>query len=171
MIDRRNLLTGFGAASLLAAAPARAGLTMPARDHFERFLEIINAWKQHDIDAVLARVTDDIVWYAYVGVAPVVGKPAMRAMLEKMAPNRGAERWRIFYHAINGDRLFVEGVDDWDDKAGHRLEVPYAGVVEFKNGLVSGWRDYFDLGLLTRMKNGEPVPAEIEPLVSRTGRP
>jgi len=171
MIDRRTVLTGLGAASVLAIGGADAAPKAAGGDLFERFIEIINAWKKHDIDAVLSRVSDDIVWYAYVGVAPIVGKPAMRTMLEKMAPNRSAERWRLFNHAINGNVLFVEGVDDWDDAAGHRLEVPYCGIVEFKNGLVTGWRDYFDIGTLNAMKAGGPVPAEILPLVSRTGRP
>ncbi len=169
MVDRRKVISGFGAASLAIAA-ATVGARTPSPDYFELFLKLIADWKRHDIDAVLARVSDDIVWYAYVGAPPVVGKPAMRKLLETIAPNRTAERWRIFFHAVNGERLFVEGVDDFDEKD-HRVEVPYAGVVEFKDGLVVGWRDYFDNGLLKRMKDGEAVPAVIEPLVSRTGRP
>jgi limonene-1,2-epoxide hydrolase len=169
-VDRRSLL-GAGGAALLALAAPGAMAVARGPDYYRLFLDLVRAWKRHDVDAVLARMADDIVWYAYVGAAPIAGKPEVRKLLESLAPKRKAENWRIFFHAVSGTRLFVEGVDDFTDDQGHRIAVPYAGVIEFRDRLITGWRDYFDIGTLNKMKAGEPVPEVIEPLVSRAGEP
>jgi limonene-1,2-epoxide hydrolase len=172
-VKRRSFLGVVGALSGASiTAPARAGTAKAAsRDYFALFLDVIRAWKKHDVDGVLAHMADEIVWYAYVGQPPVRGKADVRALLQKLAPTRHAENWRIFHHAVNGTRLFVEGVDDFTTEQDHRVAVPYMGIVEFRDGLITGWRDYFDAGILARMKSGEPVPEAIEPLVSRKGKP
>lgn len=171
MNDRRSFLATAALAGLPLAAGRVAAGTGDAPDYYQRFLDVIRAWKVHDIDRVLAGLTDDIVWYAFVGAPPFVGKPAMRKRLEELASTRFKEDWRIFDHAVNGSRLFVEGVDAFTDGEGRYIAVPYAGVIEFRGELVSAWRDYFDLGTMQKMKAGEPVPAAIEPLVSRKGEP
>lgn len=171
MNDRRSFLATAALAGLPLATGCVAAGTRAAPDYYQRFLDVIRAWKVHDIDGVLAGLTEDIVWYAFVGAPPVIGKPAMRKRLEELAVGRSKEDWRIFHHAVNGSRLFVEGVDAYTDGAGRYIAVPYAGVVEFRGDLVSGWRDYFDLGTMQQMKAGGPVPAAIEPLVSREGEP
>ena len=169
-MNRRSVLGASGAALLVLAAPhGVAGVRAP--DFYRLFLDLVRDWKKHDIDGVLARMADDIVWYAYVGSAPITGKREVRKLLEAIAPTRRAEKWRIFHHAVSGERLFVEGVDDFTDDKDHRIAVPYAGVIEFRGRLIAGWRDYFDIGILNKMKSGEPVPVAIEPLVSRTGEP
>lgn len=171
MKDRRTFLTTAALAALPLAAGRATAAAREATGHYQRFLDVIRAWKVHDIDGVLAGLTDDVVWYAFVGAPPFVGKTAMRKRLEELAVGRFKEDWRIFHHAVNGSRLFVEGVDAFTDGEGRYIAVPYAGVIEFRGDLVSGWRDYFDLGTMQKMKAGEPVPAAIEPLVSRKGEP
>ncbi len=183
-MDRRTFVRGAAgtavavkaaaAAVLVGAVPGEAGAAKRPKNEFDAyaaFLDLIRAWKVHDVDAVLAKLSDDIVWYTAVGAPPVVGKAAVRKTLEGFAPKRKAENWKIFHHAVNGDRLFVEGVDDFTDDQGRRIAVPYAGVIEYRNGLVAGWRDYFDIGTLNRMKAGEPIPDAIQPLISRAGEP
>ena len=41
-------------------------------------------------------------------------------------------QWRIFAHAESGDRLFLEGVDEYRTGDGKRMALPYAGVLEFR---------------------------------------
>jgi len=172
-VNRRSFVGAVGAlgAASLTASGVAVARTAGKRDCFELYLEVIRAWKRHDAEAVLAHMADDIVWYVFVGQPPVRGKADARALLAKLAPTRHAENWRVFFHAVNGSRLFVEGVDDFTDDKDHRVAVPYCGVVEFRDGLITGWRDYFDAGILAKMKAGEPVPEVIEPLVSRPGEP
>jgi limonene-1,2-epoxide hydrolase len=170
-LRRRRLLCSLGAASVLAGQSQAATLKRASADYYSLFIGLITAWQKHDVEAVIAHMADDIVWYAFVGSAPLKGKAAIREALTAMAPRRTAEHWRIFNHATSGNRLYAEGVDDFADESGHRIAVPYMGIVEFRDQLITGWRDYFDAGLLKRMQSGEPVPAEIEPLVSRPGQP
>jgi limonene-1,2-epoxide hydrolase len=171
MIDRRTFVTAIGSGSVALAWSPTAESRPRKPDYFGLFLDVISSWKRHDVDKVLAHLADDIVWYAYVGAPPIVGKAEIRKLLTQLAPHRAAERWRIFNHAVNDTQLLLEGVDDYDDDKGNRIAVPYMGIVEFRDRLIVGWRDYFDVGLLNRMKAGEPVPAAVEPLVARKGRP
>jgi uncharacterized protein (TIGR02246 family) len=178
-MDRRRFVGGAAGAAVAATAAVLAG-SVPgearaapkaAFDPYEAFLGLIRAWHEHDIDAVLALLAEDIVWYPAVGSPPVQGRDGVRKVLEQFAPKRRQENWKIFHHAVNGERLFVEGVDDYLDDQGRRVAVPYAGVVEYRGGQITGWRDYFDVSTLNRMKAGEPIPEAIVPLISRPGAP
>jgi limonene-1,2-epoxide hydrolase len=183
-MDRRTFVSGAAGAAVAAkaaaaavlavAAPGGAEAATPSKaafDPYEAFLGLIRAWHRHDIDAVLSKLAEDIVWYPAVGSPPVQGRDGVRKVLEQFAPKRRQENWKVFHHAVNAERLFVEGVDDYVDDQGRRVAVPYAGVVEFRDGLITGWRDYFDVSTLNRIKAGEPIPEAIVPLISRPGAP
>lgn len=170
-MDRRSFVQGIAGTPLALGTAAAAAQSATPLDPYAAFLGVIRAWKRRDIEAVLAALAEDIVWYPRVGGAPMRGKTAVRAALEGLASKRQADHWRIHHHAVNGERLFVEGVDDYLDQQGRRIAVPYAGIVEYRAGLIAGWRDYFDIGTLERIKAGEPIPQAIEALVSRGGEP
>jgi limonene-1,2-epoxide hydrolase len=169
-MDRRSFVQGAAGIPLALGAAAASAAALQF-DPYADFLDLIRAWQRHDVDAVLAKLADDIVWYARVGAPPVVGKARVREALLALAPKRKVENWRIHNHAVSGDRLFVEGVDDYTGHDGRRVAVPYAGVVEYRDRLIAGWRDYFDIGTLERMKAGEPIPEAIAPLIAREGEP
>ena len=61
----------------------------------------------------------------------------------------------------------MEGVDDYRTPEGHRVATPYAGVLDFKDGLIIGWRDYVDLGVAAQQKAGEPLTRQVEGLLDR----
>lgn len=138
-------------------------------DRYYRVLrQVIEAWQAKDIDGVLAHMADDIVWhYAAPGLAPVNGKAAARKLLTRFQQDMHGIRWRIFAHAEAGERLFVEGVDDYTTSDGKRVAVPYAGVLEFRGDLITGWRDYVDLGVIGQQKSGEPLTPHVERLLER----
>jgi limonene-1,2-epoxide hydrolase len=173
-MDRRSFVQGaVGLPVAIGGALAATDVASAATpfDPYQAFLGLVRAWRKHDIDAVLAKLAEDIVWYPAVGSPPVQGRDGVRKVLEQFAPKRKEENWTIFHHAVNGDRLFVEGMDAYVDDQGRRIAVPYAGVLEFRDGLIVGWRDYFDISMLNRMKAGEPIPDAIQPLISRPGEP
>jgi len=165
-LDRRTLAAAAGA---LIASPALAKET--AMPRLYPVLEaIIAAWKQQDVEGVLAHVTDDIVWRNSSGYAPAIkGKAAMREALQKMksviAP--GSNRWRIFDYAENDTRLFMEGVDEFDLTTGQHVAIPYAGSLQFRGQLVSEWREYFDGRISAEMKAGAPMTAEVKEMLAR----
>ena len=95
--------------------------------HIQILLGLINAWKAKDIDGVLAFMHDDIVWhYAAVIAPPLKGKAKARKLLEGMAPQLRDVTWRIFDHAVKGDRLFVEGVAEYVSAEGRLVLATYA---------------------------------------------
>ena len=130
--------------------------------------QVIAAWQAKDIDGVLSHMADDIVWhYAAAAMPPVRGKAAAAKLLHRFQADMHGIQWRIFAHAEAGDRLFIEGVDDYQTTEGHRVATPYAGVLEFRDDLIVGWRDYVDLGVVAQQKAGEPISAQVESLLDR----
>ena len=131
-------------------------------------LGLINAWKAKDIDGALAFMHDDIVWhYAAVIAPPLKGKVKARKLLEGMSLQVGDVTWRIFDYAEKGERLFVEGVDEYVSAEGRLVSAPYAGVVEFRDGKIIGLREYFDMGAVTAMKAGEGMKEHVRVLIAR----
>ncbi len=136
--------------------------------HLQQLLGLISAWKSKDIDGVLAFMHEDIVWhYAAVIAPPLKGKVKARKLLEGMALQVRDVTWRIFDHAENGERLFVEGVDEYVSADGRLVSAPYAGVVEFRDGMIIGLREYFDMRAVDALKAGEPLKEHVRVLIAR----
>ena len=167
ILDRRTLIAATGALAVAPAAIAKE----PAMPRLYPVLEaIIAAWKQQDVEGVLAHVTDDIVWRNSSGYAPAIkGKAAMRTALQNMKAmiQPGSNRWRIFDYAESADRLFMEGVDEFDLVTGQHVAIPYAGSLQFRGHLVSEWREYFDGRISADMKAGKPITAEVREMLER----
>jgi len=135
---------------------------------FQRLQQMIVAWQAKDIDKVLTFLHPDVVWHYAAGpMPPVRGKAMAAKLLGRFTADMHAIQWRIFAHAESGDRLFVEGVDEYISADGKRIAAPYAGVLEFKDGLIIGWRDYVDIGVIAAQKAGEAITAQVEALLSR----
>jgi limonene-1,2-epoxide hydrolase len=133
--------------------------------HIEKVESLIEAWKRNDIEAVLELVHDDVEYHYVVGLRPLSGKAWVRKFLEKFGSGKSNIQWRINTHAETGDKLLVEGVDDFVDADGVRVQMPYMGIFEFRDGLIYRWRDYADASLIDRAKAGEPFPEWLEALV------
>jgi len=151
-------------ASACAPNPERKSMT----GRFAIYQSVIRAWKAKDIDAVLGHMSDDIVWHYAAAISPpLVGKGPARQFMEEFAGRIGEVRWRVFDYAESGDRLFVEGVDEYITKSGARVATPYAGVLDFRGDLICGWRDYFDAAGPAAMQAGGKAPAQVEQLIGR----
>ena len=171
-MNRRTFVKSTGATTLAASGSAATGEAASKTAYIDAVIGLISDWRRKDIGAVLARVTDDIVWYSHVGTAPKIGKPAMRAFLEAFGAALSDVRWRIFAHAVSGQQIFLEGADDFVLVAEkRRVAIPYMGIMTFRGGLICEWRDYFDRALFDRLKAGEPAPPEITKLLERPAIP
>jgi limonene-1,2-epoxide hydrolase len=130
--------------------------------------KLITAWQAKDVEGVLAFMAEDIVWhYAAGAMAPIRGKSMARKLLQRFQADMHAIEWRIFAHAEDGDRLFIEGVDEYRTTEGLRIAAPYAGVLEFKDGLITHWRDYVDIRVIAQQKAGAPLSAQVLDLISQ----
>ena len=135
---------------------------------YSTLLKVIETWQAKDVEGVLAHMHEDIIWhYAAAAMPPIRGKAMARKLLSRFQQDMHGIQWRIFAHAEVGDTLFIEGVDDYQSIDGHRIATPYAGVLDFRDGLIIGWRDYVDIGVLAQQKTGEPLSTQVLELINR----
>jgi limonene-1,2-epoxide hydrolase len=165
-MDRRSFIQASATVPLAAAGSVAAA--EPRQDYLAIVSAMITSWRNRDLEGMLSHIDDDIVWHSHVGSPPFVGKAAMRDFATKLTAQMNDIRWAIFDCAQHGNRLFVEGVDDYVTAEGRRVVIPYAGVLAFKGDKISEWRDYFDRALFDRLKAGEPLPDYLQALTKRT---
>jgi len=107
------------------------------------------AWQKGDMEKALSYIDDNIEWYPNRSMRVVNGKAKMREFLVKFAGGMS----EIFYEQSlmieQGNLLIVEGTENYT-KAGKKIIMPYAGIVEWKDGKAVMWRDYFDLKSLEK---------------------
>ena len=128
--------------------------------------EVIESWKNADIDGVLNCLSDDVEYHYLVGARPLVGKDWVRRFLNKFGAGQTDIRWRIVNYVSDEDKLLLEGIDDYVDADGVRIRTPYMGIFEFRDGKICGWRDYVDTPMITMAKKQEEFPEWLESLVS-----
>jgi limonene-1,2-epoxide hydrolase len=133
--------------------------------HIEIVNGLIEDWKKADIDGVLSRLSKDVEYHYLVGQRPLIGKDWVRRFLQKFGAGQTEIKWRIVNHASDGDKLLVEGIDDYVDADGTRIRTPYMGIFEFSDGKICAWRDYVDTGLISLAKSDEDFPDWLETLV------
>lgn len=134
--------------------------------HIDTIQTVIDCWKKGDLDGVLDQLHDDVVYHYHVGSRPLEGKDWVRRFLEKFGAGQTEIRWFIRHWTQDGDRVMVEGVDDYVDAEGTRIQTPYMGVFEFEDGKIRNWRDYVDLGLVKMIKDGDGLPEWVKSLVA-----
>jgi limonene-1,2-epoxide hydrolase len=92
---------------------------------------------------ILGCFTEDAVWHN-MPVEPAVGKAAIAAVLRHAVPVSEGLDIEIKNVATQGTTVFVEHVDTHLG-AGKKIVIPCCGVFETRDGLISVWRDYFDM--------------------------
>ena len=85
----------------------------------------VAAWNRMDLEAILAFLHEDIV-YHNMPVAPLHGKPAVSAYLRS--------RNTVLTERV--DRFTIDG---------RPVNLPVMGTFEIRDGVISAWRDYFDM--------------------------
>lgn len=115
--------------------------------------EIVSAFiaaiEAKDVDRAMALVSDDLS-YENVPMRPIVGKEATRTALQSFLGLANGIEWRIDREVATGNVVVNERLDRFEIGSGW-LELPVAGFFEVSDdGLITLWRDYFDLGSYTR---------------------
>lgn len=100
-----------------------------------------DAWNRHDLDALMAMMTDDCVFQASAG--PDVdgqrseGKPAVRAAFAAVFDTCPDAHWASARHLVAG----LRGVSEWTftgtHKDGRRVEVTGCDLLTFRGGKVA----------------------------------
>ena len=107
---------------------------------------IMEATRTGDDERFLAHLADDIEYIFHVGTRGVQGKDGVRRFLAKYRTLAADPLWRVDHVAESGDCLFIEGYEEYTDlRTGERIAHPYMGIMEFRDGKVAKWRDYFEM--------------------------
>jgi ketosteroid isomerase-like protein len=112
------------------------------------------AWNRHDVERLMAMMTDDPVFEASAGSAVSgerhEGQRAVREAYEAVFAQYPDARWAEARHFVAGDR----GVSEWTFtgtlKDGRRVEVNGCDLFTFRNGRIAIKNSY--------RKNRPPIP-------------
>ena len=107
----------------------------------------IAAIERKDIAGAAELVADDVS-YENMPMDPIVGRDAMvQALTGFLGPATEVE-WPVSRQFEAGNFVFNERLDRFKIGDGW-LELPIAGVFEVNDGLITLWRDYFDMNTYT----------------------
>ena len=110
---------------------------------------VFAAWAKQDHAAVLALLHDDVEYQNMPFPDVIRGKAGMAAFMAKFGKTMSDINVDLHNIIEAGDLVFHEGVETYKRK-GIPVALPYAGVFAFKDGLIIGWRDYFDVVTLEK---------------------
>jgi steroid delta-isomerase-like uncharacterized protein len=113
----------------------------------ERFVERFNTvWNAHDVDGILAMMTDDVVFEGSFGKDPwgtrVTGKKALREFLVDMFQRIPDVRWDETTHFAHPDLAVVEWLTTGTPRGGTRYEVQGCDVLALRDGKIAAKRSY-----------------------------
>jgi limonene-1,2-epoxide hydrolase len=113
-------------------------------------IEIVKALQaaaeRRDREAILALVTPDLEYHYHVGSKPVHGPEGLGRFLDRHWARTKDGVWNIETFAQSGDKLLMEGYEEFTETTtGKRVTHRYMGVMEFRDGRIARWRDYFQL--------------------------
>jgi limonene-1,2-epoxide hydrolase len=104
---------------------------------------LLRSYERGDVDEMLECFTENAVYHP-IPMRRAVGKPAIRQMVSewfKMMTVIGAE---IHRQVSDGQTVMHERTDRC--MVGDREVVtPTAAIYDIEDGLISGWREYFDI--------------------------
>lgn len=115
-----------------------------------------DAWNRHDVDALMAFMTDDCVFEASAGPhvcgSSAVGRDAVRGAFQEVWATYPDARWNAPSHFVCGDR----GVSEWTFTGtradGTRVEVNGCDVFTFRGDRIAVKNSY--------RKNRPALPAD-----------
>lgn len=107
----------------------------------ETVLAFIQAWNRLDQERIYALMAEDI-FYHNMPLTPVTGRAAVREHLAAWPVDEC--EWELLNIAVRGHVVLTERVDRFR-RGEDRLVIPVMGAFEVADGLITHWRDYFDL--------------------------
>jgi limonene-1,2-epoxide hydrolase len=114
----------------------------------ETVRSFIAAIEAKDLAAAGALAAEDIS-YENVPMQPIAGRDTMVAVLSAFMGPAVAVEWKVLREVAVGNVVANERIDRFQFPGGW-VELPVAGFFEVDDrGLITLWRDYFDLGTYT----------------------
>ncbi|HWH27749.1 MAG TPA: limonene-1,2-epoxide hydrolase family protein [Mycobacteriales bacterium] len=98
---------------------------------------------QRDYDTALPLLAEDVE-YQNMMLPPVHGRQAVRETLEALLGMCTGAQWITHRELADGDTVMNERTDRFE-LHGRWVDLPVAGVFVVRGGVITLWRDYFDL--------------------------
>ena len=116
---------------------------------FEPKIDIIRRLQQaiakRNLNEFLSFFAADVEYHYHVGTRPLFGIEWVEKFITKYWKNNSNATWVIVHHAESGDSLFTEGREEYINADGQKVVHPYMGIIDFFDGKIIGWRDYFQM--------------------------
>jgi limonene-1,2-epoxide hydrolase len=113
-------------------------------ENTKRVSEFVAAWRRGDVEELMTFIAPDCL-YHNIPMEPVMGAAAIRAALSGFAKLASEAEWVLHQIAENAHGVVLTERTDRFKVAGKWVELPVMGAFELRDGLITAWRDYFDL--------------------------
>lgn len=110
------------------------------------------AWSRLNVDELVGYFADDAV-YHNIPMRPMQGKAAIAKALSQFVVGSRDVEFEMVHIGAAGDVVFTERVDRFT-LGEKQIALPVAGVFELKDGKITAWRDYFDVGMWNKQSQG-----------------
>ena len=114
-------------------------------------LETVNSFLKaaaaRDYESALPLLAEDVE-YQNMPLPAVTGRQAVKDTLEALMALTTESEWIVHRELADGNVVMNERTDRFVI-AGKWVELPVAGVFVLNGGVISLWRDYFDLPTIT----------------------
>ncbi len=101
------------------------------------------AFSRRDVDEIIGFFAPGAV-YHNIPMPPAAGIDAIREVLQMFVPASPEIEFEILRMASSDSVVFAERIDRMTFN-GKPVELPVTGVFELDGGLITAWRDYFDM--------------------------
>lgn len=124
-------------------------MTTAAADPIAVVTAFFKAMETLDYNTALTLIAPDCE-YTNMPMTTVRGPAGVRAVLEPFFAPTIANEFRMIRCFAAGEMVLTERLDRHQLGPDRWAELPVAGVLEVKDGLITVWREYFDLATLFR---------------------
>ena len=118
-------------------------MAFDGEEFMRRFMKV---WNDHDVDGIMAQMTEDVVFEPSFGEAPwgarYVGAKEVRAGIEKNMRNIPDHRWDELRHFVCPEDAVVEWVSTGTPVGGTRFEIHGVDILTLRNGKIAAKRSY-----------------------------
>ena len=112
--------------------------------NIERTMKFIEHWNNRDIEGIMESLTSDC-FYHNIPMDPQKGYDEIRASLEPFIQMASNIEWIVHNIAEDSNGTVLTERTDRFEINGQWMDILVMGVMEFEDGLISNWRDYFDM--------------------------
>ncbi|MBB3409883.1 limonene-1,2-epoxide hydrolase [Rhizobium sp. BK316] len=107
-------------------------------------------WSANRIKEALAMLAEDVL-YDNVPLPDIVGRENVRKFHADFGIGSAFKvDWQVTEIAASGNVVLNERIDIFTHESGSQITLPVMGTLTVKNGRITVWRDYFDLGSFER---------------------